>query len=412
MKKVISLGLCSASVLCSMSAFAQSSVTLYGILDVGLNYQNNSQTGRSGGALVGHSQYSMQDGSYGQNGSRWGLLGSEDLGGGLSALFRLESGFSLPTGALGQGGAGVGRQSYVGLSSTTYGTVTFGRQYDLVANYIGPLSSASQWAGYLSAHAGDIDNVLNTRRINNAIKYQSQKWNGFSFGGMYSFGGIPGSVGRNQVWSAGLGYSIGQMTLGAAYLNARNPNQSFYGTNPNAGNPTVNNIGSIGGATSPQSNPIYAGYASASTLQIAAAGASYQLGAFTLDAVYSNVQFRGLGSTGVSGPNPFGYHGTATFNNAEAGVKWQISPTLVSGLEYVYTHNSGSDGQPGATYHQGSVGLDYFLSKRTDVYTFLVYQHASGTDSFNQPAVASLALVSPSSNNHQLGVRVGLRHRF
>lgn len=412
MKKVITLGLCSASVFCSMSAFAQSSVTLYGIIDVGFNYLSNAQTGRSGGALVGHSQYSMQDGSYGLNGSRWGLLGSEDLGGGLSAIFRLESGYSITNGTLGQGGALMGRQSYVGLSSTQYGTVTLGRQYDSIANYVQPFSAAAQWGGYLSGHVGDIDNVLNTHRINNSIKYNSPKLNGFTFGGMYSLGGVAGHPGQNQVWSAGLGYSAGYFSLGAAYLNARNPNVSFYGTNPNAGNASVNNIGSLGSATSPQTSPIFGGYASASTLQIAAAGASYQLGPVTLGTVYSNVQFRGLGSTSVSGPNPFGYHGTATFNNAEASVKWQISPALVSGLEYVYTRNSGADGHPGATYQQGSAGVDYSLSKRTDVYTFLVYQHASGTDSYNQSAVANITGVTASSNNHQVAVRVGLRHKF
>ena len=69
-------------------AYAQSSVTLYGLIDAGLNYLSNAQVGRAGGAPIGHSQYSFQDGvSGGQNGSRWGLLGTEDLGGGTSAVF-------------------------------------------------------------------------------------------------------------------------------------------------------------------------------------------------------------------------------------------------------------------------------------------------------------------------------------
>lgn len=404
---------CAACALGTASVFGQSSVTLYGLIDAGLNYTTNVQTGRSGGALIGHSQYSFQDGvSGGQNGSRWGLLGSEDLGGGLSAIFRLESGFAINTGALGQGGAGVGRQAYVGLKSNA-GTVTLGRQYDSVATTVGPFSAAAQWGGYMSSHAGDVDNLLNTRRINNAIKYSSPDYHGLSVTGLYSFGGVPGSVGRNQVWSAGVGYANGHLSAGAAYLNARTPNFGFYGTNPSAGTTlTSNNIGSSGSATTAESNPIYAGYASASTVQIAAAGAAYQFGAATLGATYSNTQFRGLGNTSASGPNPLGYRGNATFNSAEANLKYQVTPSFLLGVAYSYTRNSGADERSGATYQQGSMGADYFLSKRTDVYAIVVYQHVAGTDSLNQPAVAYITGQTPSANNHQTAARLGKRHRF
>lgn len=394
-------------------ACAQSSVTLYGTIDAGVNYLSNAQTGRAGGKPVGQSQYSFQEGSTGgQNGSRWGLLGSEDLGGGTSAIFRLESGFAINNGTLGQGGAEFGRQAYVGLKSNM-GTLTLGRQYDSVVSFVQPFSAAAQWAGYISAHAGDVDNFLNSRRINNAIKYTSPDFHGFSFGGLYSLGGIAGSVGRNQLWSAGAAYTAGPFSVGVGYLNARNPNFSFYGTNPSASTAlTANNIGSAGSATTAQSNPIYAGYASANTTQIAAAGVAYQVGAATLGATYSNVQFKGLGNVNSSGPNPSGYSGTATFNIAEASLKYQITPALVSGIAYSYTHNSGAAGDAGATYQQGSVGTDYLLSKRTDIYAIVVYQHASGTDSLDQPAVAYITGQTASANNHQLAVRLGMRHRF
>src|SRR5262245_38630711 len=100
----------------AVSAHAQSSVTLYGVIDAGLIYVNN---------VNGAHQYAAQAGWY--QGNRWGLYGTEDLGGGYQAIFRLESGFSVQTGALGQGGALFGRQAYVGLASP-YGTVTLGRQ--------------------------------------------------------------------------------------------------------------------------------------------------------------------------------------------------------------------------------------------------------------------------------------------
>ncbi|MFM0742217.1 porin [Paraburkholderia xenovorans] len=392
---------------------AQSSVTLYGLIDVGVNYLSNAQTGRSGNQLVGHSQYSLQEGSTGgQNGSRWGLRGTEDLGGGLSAIFQIENGFAINNGTLGQGGAEFGRQAYVGLQSS-YGTVTLGRQYDPVVSFVQPFAAGAQWGGYISSHPDDVDNLLNTRRINNSVKYMSRSYGGFNFGGLYSLGGVSGSVGRNQIWSLGAGYTAGSLALGVGYLNARNPNFSYFGTNPSAGTAlTSNNMGALGSATSAQSNPVVAGYASASTTQVIAGGASYVIGSATLGATYSNTQFRGLGNTGSSGPNPLGYSGTATFNNAEANFKYQISPALLAGVAYDYTRSSGASGRAGATYQQASVGTDYFLSKRTDVYAIVIYQHAGGTDSLNQPAVASITGQTASANNHEVLVRLGLRHKF
>jgi predicted porin len=393
------------------SSHAQSSVTLYGIIDAGVNYISNVQTGRSASGLQGSQQYSFQDGATGGiRGSRWGLRGTEDLGGGLDAIFVLENGFSITNGALAQGGAEFGRQAYVGMQSS-YGTVTLGRQYDSVVDFIQPFLSGASWAGYFGAHAGDVDNTLNTRRINNSVKFTSLDYAGFRFSGLYSFGGVPGSIGHNQVWSAGLSYRTGSVALAAAYLNARNPNLSFFGTNPNAGTTAAtNNLGSVGSATSPQSNPIYAGYASASTTQIASAAASYQLGQASLGLIYSNVQFRGLGSS--SGPNPFGYSGMATFNNAEVNLRYQITPALLAGLAYMYTHNSGAGNASSASYNQVQAGTDYFLSKRTDVYAIVAYQRASGHDSLNQPAVAYITGQTPSATNHQVGVRLGISHRF
>ncbi|MFT4507173.1 porin [Caballeronia sp. 15711] len=394
-------------------AYSQSTVTLYGLVDAGLNYLSNAQTARLSSGPAGKSQISLQEGSVGgQNGSRWGLLGSEDLGGGTSATFRLESGFAINNGTLGQGGAEFGRQAFVGLKAQ-YGTITLGRQYDSVASYVGPFAASTQWGGYISGHTGDVDNYLNTRRINNSIKYASPVYRGFTFGGLYSFGGVAGSVGSKQLWSIGAGYSAGPVALAAAYLNARNPNLSFYGTNPSALTTAAgNNIGSAGSPSSPETNPVIAGYASANTIQIAAIGAAYQFGSATLGLTYSNVQFRNLGDTASSGPNSLGYHGAAKFNTTEANAKYQLTPSLLAGVAYNYTHNSGADGSGSATYHQASIGTDYFLSKRTDIYGIMVYQHASGTDSLGQPAVAYITGQTASASNHQIALRLGLRHRF
>ncbi|MGN4074153.1 porin, partial [Burkholderia gladioli] len=101
-------------------ALAQSSVTLYGVIDEGLNYTNN--IGGKGGAVELTSGYAQ--------GSRWGLRGTEDLGGGLAAIFTLENGFDASSGKAQEGGRMFGRQAYVGLQDKRYGTVTLGRQYD------------------------------------------------------------------------------------------------------------------------------------------------------------------------------------------------------------------------------------------------------------------------------------------
>jgi len=397
-------------VLPCLTAHAQSSVTLYGIVDVGVNYLNNAQTGRTKAGLQGGSQWSVMDGGTGGlQGSRWGLKGAEDLGGGYKTIFLLENGFNINNGTLGQGGAEFGRQAWVGLSSD-YGKVTLGRQYDAVVDFYAPLLAAPQWGGYMAEHPGDLDNASNTRRINNAIKYTSPTVAGLTFSGLYSLGGVAGSVTRNQIWSVGGGYAAGPFTVGAGYLNARDPNTSFFGSNPNAGPATSNNLGSLGSATSPQSNPVYAGFASAKTLQIAAVAAAYALGPATFGVGYSNTRFQNLGSS--SGPNPLGYSGTAVFNNGEVNAKWQVTPAFLLGAAFNYTKGSGANGQSGAIYRLTSLGADYFLSKRTDVYTVAVYQHASGTDSLNQPAVASITGMTPSATSNQVAVRVGIRHKF
>jgi len=193
------------------AAHAQSSVTLYGIIDEGFIFNNNAK----GGHLYGLASGVMQ-------GSRFGLRGTEDLGSGLKAIFVLENGFDVNSGKLGQGGLMFGRQAYVGLSSQ-YGTVTLGRQYDSVVDFVGPLEAGDQWGGYIAAHPGDLDNFNNAYRVNNAVKYTSPTYGGFSFGGLYSFGGQAGQFSKNQVWSLGAGYNNGPLVLGVGYLNARTP---------------------------------------------------------------------------------------------------------------------------------------------------------------------------------------------
>ncbi|MEA3099492.1 porin [Caballeronia mineralivorans] len=383
-------------------AHAQSSVTLYGIVDDGFNWTSNA-----GGTHL----YNVSSGVI--QASRWGLRGGEDLGGGLKAVFVLENGFDLNSGSLGQKNRGssqgleFGRQAYVGLSSN-FGTVTLGRQYDSVVDYVGQFEAGDQWGGYIAAHPGDLDNINNAYRVNNALKYASANYSGFTFGGVYSLGGIAGDYSRNQLWSVGAGYSNGPVMLAAAYLNARNPNVGFFGDNGASTAATA--------STNFISSPVYSGYASAHTYQVIAAGGAYTFGRATVGATYSNTQFLNLGDTATSGPNPKAYTGNATFNNAEINFKYQLTPTLLLGAAFDYTKGSdvttrtGTSG--GAKYYQGALGVDYFLSKRTDLYAIAVHQKASGTDSTGATAVAAINNLTPSTTDRQSTVRIGIRHKF
>ena len=374
-------------------AHAQSSVTLYGIIDEGFNINTNS-----GGKHL----YNLSSGV--MQGSRFGLRGTEDLGGGLKALFVLENGFDVNNGKLGQGGLMFGRQAYVGLSSQ-FGTVTLGRQYDSVVDYVGPLEAGDQWGGYIAAHPGDIDNFNNAYRTNNTVKYTSADYGGLKFGGTYSFGGVAGNFSSNQIWSLGVGYNNGPLVLGAGYLNARTPAAQGGLFNNGGQSP-------LPAANAAVSSPVYAGFASANTYQVIGAGGAYTFGAATLGLTYSNIRFANLGASYAS---PFKGQ-TATFNNAEVNFKYQLTPALLVGAAYDYTRGTEINGNSRAQYHQGAVGVDYFLSKRTDVYVIGVYQHATG-ETVNAAgavvaATAGINGLSGSSNQNQLAARVGIRHKF
>lgn len=373
----------------SNAAYAQSNVTLYGLIDQGLLYSNNT----GGQKLYETSPGNLQS-------SRWGLRGSEDLGGGLKAIFVLENGFNGYTGRLGQGGDEFGRQAFVGLKSDAFGTVTLGRQYDSVVDYTGTLEVGSQWATFYGAHPGDLDNLNNTNRTNNSIKYASANYSGISFGGLYSLGGVAGQYNRNQIWSAGVGYAQGPLKLGAAYLNVKNPNFSFFGNNQTSNAASTNMSGS----------QVYSGFASAQTQQVISAGGAYTFGAATVGGTYSNTQFKGLGQTAVTGqPGGSATSGNAKLNNVEANFKYQLTPALLLGVAYDYTKAYSVSNEK---IHQAMLGTDYFLSTRTDLYAVGLYQHASGKNSVGGTATAQLNALSPSSTPNQVAAIIGIRHKF
>jgi predicted porin len=382
------------------AAHAQSSVTLYGIVDAGILFNNN---------VKGLHEYALSQ----ANSSRWGLKGTEDLGGGLSAIFTLESGYTTGTGALSQGGLEFGRKAFVGLSSTTFGTLTAGRQYSVSNDLTSVFASGADWAASGLAYgtrASDVDNVDTSNRVQNSLKYVSPNYNGLQAGALYSLGGQAGDFTKNSVIDAAVSYANGPLHLGAGYTFVKDPYYATYGNQGNSSTPTS----SATGANDNMNNKIYGGYASAGSQQIIVAGGSYALGPATVGLLYSNTQFGNLGSVTAVGqitPAPK-YTGNATFNSGEVNLKYQVNPALLLAAAYIYTHNSGADDLGSAKYNQFNLGAIYSVSKRTSFYAIGFFETASGIDSTGKKAVADLSGSAYSADNHQLAAIVGITHRF
>lgn len=367
------------------AAQAQSSVTLYGVVDAGLGYVSNANA-------AGDSLWGMINGNL--SGSRWGLKGTEDLGGGLKAIFQLENGFDPGTGQLNQGGREFGRQAYVGLSGDQWGTVTLGRQYDPSVDMVQGLTADNNWGGIFGT-PGDVDNYDNSLRTSNTVKYVSPNYAGFQVEGLYGFSNLAGATGQGQTWSGAATYNNGPLGLAASYL---------YTNNPSANRAT--------GWNSPSSDslfnsPINVGYQTAHSIGIARAAASYAWGPATFGASYSFAQYKSDGNST--------FQSQEKFNTANAFVNWQLSPAILLGLGYTYTK---ADGDTSAHYNQVSIGADYSLSKRTDLYAIGAWQNASGSQKNADGVTTSDAQASigsygfSSGNDHQEIVIVGIRHKF
>jgi predicted porin len=383
------------------AAHAQSSVTLYGIVDTGILINNN---------VKGLHEYALSQATS----SRWGLKGTEDLGGGLSAIFDLENGYTTGTGALSQGGLEFGRKAFVGLSSKQFGTLTAGRQYSVSNDYTASFASGADWAasglGY-GTRASDVDNVDTSNRIQNSLKYESPNYNGLQVGLLYSLGGVAGNFSQNSIWDASIAYSNGPISLGAGYTFVKDPYYSFFG---NQGNSSTPSTAVSSSANDNMNNKIFGGYASAGSQQIIVAGGSYALGPATIGLLYSNTQFQNLGSVtavgAIAAPKYEG--GTATFNSGEINLKYQVNPALLLAGAYIYTHNGGADNVGSAKYNQFNLGAIYSLSKRTSLYAIGFYETASGVDSTGKAAVADLNGSAYSADKHQLAGIFGITHRF
>jgi GBP family porin len=366
------------------AAHAQSSVTLYGLIDAGLTYTNNQG---------GSHNFKMTSGAV--NGSRWGLRGSEDLGGGLKAIFTLEDGFSIANGTFGQQGREFGRQAFVGLSSDQFGAVTLGRQYDSVVDYLGPLAlTGTQYGGTQFAHPFDNDNLDNSFRVSNSIKYQSVNYAGFKFSGLYGFSNDAGGFSNNRAYSFGASYNYGPLNVAAGYLQLNNSLNGNALSNPANGAVTTDTAFIAG------------------LQRTFGAGLNYAFGPATVGFVFTQTKLEDAAAissvqTGNATNSLIGNY--ARFNNYELNGRYSLTPALSLAGAYTYT-DARLDGQK-PSFHQFSLQTAYALSKRTDVYLQGEYVHAidlGGVTGIGAPING----VGMSSTPNQVSATVGLRHRF
>lgn len=205
------------------AASAQSSVTLYGILDGGLRYSSVSLANGDGVTNFG--------GAYGvQSGNRWGMKGTESLGNGNNAIFQIESGFDLGNGAGQQGGRLFGRASWMGLQNNAWGDVRLGRMTNLTSDWmVGGLDPFA--AGFGQLNMGNAFTSGNTVRLDNVLMYRTPTMSGFQAGLGYSFatgltsnGGTTGygfaTSNNSRQITAGLKYANGPFYAAATYEKA------------------------------------------------------------------------------------------------------------------------------------------------------------------------------------------------
>lgn len=358
-------------ILLASNADAQSSVTLYGLISTGIQYVNNSG---------GSHQYALANGP--EQLPRFGFLGREDLGGGTAAIFRLENGFSITNGSLGQGGRMFGRFAYVGLQNDGYGTVTMGRQLEEMASQLAFAESAIIFAS-VGTHIGDNDNLFYTLRFNNSVRYVSPTWKGLTFAASYAFSNATGFT-NNRGYSVGGNYTNGPLKVAVAATQFNNPASAS------------NTAGAVDDSNWGYSSPFTRSPANAPTnLQRMYGGAAtYDFNVVQAAVDYTNVLYEYSDGTGLR------------LQNAEVTVTKRITPALLLGAAYVYTWGNYSGGTA-PKWHQVNLGTVYSLSKRTDLFLVGIYQHAAGDAEH-----AQIYSTTASSGKSQLAIETGIRLKF
>ena len=296
------------------AASAQSSVQLYGIADV---WFGSTETGVGAAKLK---QIGLTDG--GVDGSRFGLKGSEDLGGGLKAIFTLEQGFSLDNGAAGTTtdaagktvNAAFSREATVGLQGN-FGTVKLGKQFNAFDDVSG--AAATVFDGALTPMNNVFYSGAFASTDNNTVKYISPSFSGFSGSVSYGFGeNKTATVDATNNYALAGQYANGPFAAGIGYA--------------------VVDKGALGEDKATRLN------------------ASYNFGVATLKASYGLVDFANVGA------------GEA--NEYEIGVDYPVASNLILSAGYAFAERENNAGVKTQERNGFGLAAAYLLSKRTTAY--------------------------------------------
>jgi len=367
-KKIIALAIAG---LASSAAFAQTNVTVYGVVDLG--YVNSSASNAATGK-----QKMTGINSGNQAGSRVCFRGTEDLGNGLKALFTLEYGLSADVGA--NSWTGTARQSFLGLTGN-FGTVVAGRLqnpgYNFALKYDTMGASINSPVGQLSDNAGlSISARDALGRLDNAVAYVSPSFSGLTVVGAYAFGEqIKNNVARGDnkspqaVMALAAEYGVGDLNVGVVYHK-------------------LNDIGATNTGAAAHDRSEYG------------VGASYDFKVAKLSALYQRSSDDNVGNV----------------RNADDTVKlWQVGvgvPVGAKGLvEVAYGRLKNDRSGVRADLGAKSWGINYehSLSKRTTAY---VGYNRLNNDSNTNFSNLNTAGVDTSAGKNAQQFTVGMRHSF
>lgn len=351
--------------LASCGAFAQSSVTLYGSIDTGLDYVSNS-----GG------KHLFQESAGKRQPDRFGFLMKEAIGGGNTIFANLESGFVSTTGAQINPTSFFNRDALVGLSNPAYGSLSLGHMPDFMYTYLGRIDNAVP--GISSFYSpGNLDGLANTHANDNTVKYLTPTFYGLQLGAMNSFGGTAGNFSNGRQYSFGASYAGGPVKAGLAYSMSHNRTADLRGTF---------------GVTSVLGQNIAQGTMfNASRYRTYGGAVSFTYGIFVPHLTITDV-------------NIANSQGSVSERNYQAGVNIDVSGgkhTHILGVSY--SHSTFQE----MAFNQYNLFLTDYLSKSTQIYAGAGYQRASGAG-----ARAEQFGYVQSSNGSQLVARIGLNHMF
>jgi predicted porin len=194
------------------TASAQTSVTMYGSIDLSIDYTTHQDAKGDHVFSMGDSGAIGDQGQGAIGGSRLGFKGEEDLGGGNKALFLMEAGFTGNNGQSDQQGQLFGRQEYVGLSSAELGKLTLGRQYGVATDFAFDFDPM----GVGNTLANEWEIFLYGVRFDNTLMY-NKSFGPVTLNVQYSIGGQAGSTSEGSTIGFNVKYNQGSLGLGGVY---------------------------------------------------------------------------------------------------------------------------------------------------------------------------------------------------